>query len=253
MHRRFGSLITLFLAAAALASARQDTTDWPAVAVRLEQAALADDAQGIKDARTACLRLLAAEPSSRRSPVLRYTIAYAGWRLAFSSKISANEQDDFVAEADKQLDLAIGANPKFADAYGLLGAIYGIEIAKNPDLGRTLGPKSGAMVEQAMALEPNNPRLVLLQGETRLNTPAEYGGSAKVAEALFRRALQLFQDEPADKPWPNWGRMDAHAWLGQALAKQGDAAGARAEYEAAMKIAPNSGWIKYVLMSALKK
>jgi cytochrome c-type biogenesis protein CcmH/NrfG len=42
-------------------------------------------------------------------------------------------------------------------------------------------------------------------------------------------------------------------WLGQALAQRGDVEGARKEYDRALQIAPDSGWVKYVLLPALTK
>ena len=49
------------------------------------------------------------------------------------------------------------------------------------------------------------------------------------------------------------GRVDAHAWLGQVLARKGDRAAARAEYDEALALAPNSGWVKNVLVPALER
>ena len=80
-----------------------------------------------------------------------------------------------------------------------------------------------------------------------------FGGSEKDAEDLLRKAIARFGTEPENKPFPNWGRFDAHAWLGQVLAKRGDKQGARAEYARALEIAPQSGWVKYVLLPALDK
>jgi predicted negative regulator of RcsB-dependent stress response len=40
-------------------------------------------------------------------------------------------------------------------------------------------------------------------------------------------------------------------WLGQALLQKGDRTGARAEYDKARGLAPNSGWLRYVLLPAL--
>jgi tetratricopeptide (TPR) repeat protein len=105
---------------------------------------------------------------------------------------------------------------------------------------------------KALGIEPNNPRLLVFRGQSLLNTPPEYGGSIKDAEAALRRALEAFDAEAAAKPWPNWGRFDAHAWLGQALAARHDNAGARAEYAKALTIAPDSAWVKYSLLPQVK-
>jgi hypothetical protein len=84
------------------------------------------------------------------------------------------------------------------------------------------------------------------------NTPVMFGGGKDKADKLLRHSLERFVAEPRDKPWPNWGRFDAHVWLGQTLLEKGDRAGARAEYDKARALAPNSGWLRYVLIPALE-
>src|SRR5262245_56192217 len=113
--------------------------DWTAITASLDRAALADDANGVKAARVACLRLLSTAPSSPRPVLIRYAIAYAGWRLAFSPSLSAKEQDDLLIDAESQLTQAVKADGTFAEAYGLLSLVYGARIGKNGDLGATLG------------------------------------------------------------------------------------------------------------------
>jgi tetratricopeptide (TPR) repeat protein len=233
-------------------AAAQTTTDFPGIVSRLEAAVLADDASGIKEGRLACLRLLAASPAPDRVSMLRYTIAYADWRLGFAPSVPPKEQSDLLVDAQTQLEALTTADPRNAEALGLLASVYGAQIAHNPDLGMTLGPLSGQVLGRALALEANNPRLLLMQGETQFHTPPEYGGSIRQAEGTLRKALEQFDKEPATKAWPNWGRFDAHVWLGQALADRKDNAGARAEYERALKIAPNSMWVKSVLLPAVK-
>ena len=248
-----GGAAALFTAQPLAQTATPADSAWPAVAARLERSVLNEDAAGVKDARAACLRLLDAGAPADRVSLIRYTIAYAGWRLAFHPAVSAKEQGDLVADAVTHLELAVKVNEKFAEAMGLLGVVYGAQIAKNPEFGAKLGQAAGASIARALSLEPENPRLVFLHGAALFHTPAEFGGSTKEAESLFRRALQLFEKEPADKPWPNWGRFDTHAWLGQALARHGDNAGARAEYDAALQIAPNSGWVRTMLLPQVSK
>ena len=91
-----------------------------------------------------------------------------------------------------------------------------------------------------------------LHDVSALQTPAGFGGSREKAERLLRRSLEEFSREPVTKTWPNWGRFDAHAWLGQALARRGDKPGARAEYEKALAIAPESAWVRFSLLPGVK-
>ena len=235
-------------ALAVLATQQADpAADFAAVATRLHKSVSSDDAQGTRDARLACMRLLAAAPSGPKAEMMRYTIAYADWRLAFSAAVPAAEQNSLLADAEEQLGQAIKLDGSFAEAYGLLSMVYGSQIAKNADLGPTLGMALGETLGRALSIEPNNPRLLMMQGITLLHTPAEYGGDPKQAEAVFTRALEIFDKEPAGKAWPTWGRLDTHVWLGQALVGRGDVEGARAQYKAALALAPDSLWAKGML------
>ena len=253
MIRNVVIVATLAVPAAVYAQQATDASaDFRALTTRLEKAVLADDAATVKEIRTALLRQLSAAPSSPQAPMLRYTIAYGEMRMAFSDKLSAAEQTAGLADAESQLNQALKADAQFGEAYGLLGEVYGVQIAKNTDLGATLGPSTAEAIQRAFELAPDSPRVAIIRGQSLLHTPAEYGGDPKLAESEFRRAVQIFEKQPADGAWPNWGRFDAHAWLGQALAMRGDTEGARAQYKTALEIAPGNGWVKYVLLPQLK-
>jgi tetratricopeptide (TPR) repeat protein len=227
--------------------------EWTQTTILLERAVLADDAQTVKAVRAACLQAIASGTPAERLPLTRYAIAYADWRLSTNPFVAEREQNDLLDEAETQLQEALKLNDKFAEASGLMAGVLGMKIAKSPMKGMFLGGKSSHFLDQALALEPDNPRLLLQRGVSRYNTPAMFGGSLKEAETLLRKSLTLFEKEPADRAWPNWGRFDAHVWLGQALVKRGDRAGARAEYDRAAAIAPQSGWLRFVLVPQLEK
>jgi tetratricopeptide (TPR) repeat protein len=221
--------------------------DLGVLSTQLEKAALNDDAEGVKAARAACLRMLPAAKAGPEAAMVRYTIAYAGWRLAFSPAVEAAEQIAMLADAETQLNQALVLHPSFAEAYGLLSSVLGAQISKNPELGATLGAAAGQMLARARALDPNSPRLLMAQGTTLLRTPVEYGGDPQRAETFLRQALQAFDKEAAGKQWPSWGKVDTHVWLGQLLEGRGDTEGARAEYKAALALAPGSARVKRLI------
>jgi hypothetical protein len=116
-----------------------------------------------------------------------------------------------------------------------------------------LGPRSMVALERAGEVAPANPRVLLLQGVTALYTLSAFGGGREKAERLLLRSLDEFSREPSTKAWPNWGRFDAHAWLAQVLCRKRDLGGARAEYQKALAIAPDSSWLRSVLLPALER
>lgn len=226
---------------------------WTTVTRSIEQATLTEDVSQMKNLRAQILQLQVAAPAGNRKSLMQYAVAYVDWRMAFNPAIAEREQTDFLDEAEAQLNLALKTSANLAEARALLCAVYGGKIAHDPMSGMILGPRAENAIEAALRLEPDNPRILLTKAVGKFNTPAEFGGDVKEAEALLRQSLERFEKEPVDKPWPNWGRFDAHAWLGQALAKRGDKIGARAEYQKALTIAPKSGWVRFVLIPALDK
>jgi tetratricopeptide (TPR) repeat protein len=254
MNRVSCLAVLLVLIFGAIPETRQASlSDLPAITGPLEEAVLGDDATGIRRARTDLLRLLAAIPSSDRTPLVQYAIAYAGWRLSTNPAASGRERDDLLDDAEERLKTAVKLDPKFAEGYALLSGVYGLKIAFSPISGMLLGPRSGSAIDRAEALEPDNPRVLLSRGIGKFNTPAMFGGSIKDAETYLQRAIDRLAVESPARPFPAWGRFDAHAWLGQVYAKRGDKAAAREEYRLALKVAPKSGWVQFVLLPALDR
>ena len=83
---------------------------------------------------------------------------------------------------------------------------------------------------------PRHPRLLLLQGIDTFHRPRMFGGGIDRAERWFRSAVGFFEAQPADRPWPDWGRAEAYAWLGRTLARLGDTAAAREQYMKALDV-----------------
>lgn len=224
---------------------------WNQMTARLERAAL--------DGATKDLRAIRSELQGRIATagadegMVRYALAYASYRMVPLPDVPEKDRTDLLNDAVTQLQQVIKRNPKDAEAHALLGSVYGLQIAQSPVIrGMTLGPRANGALDRAAEIEGGNPRVLLLQGVSAFNTPAMFGGGADKAEQHLRRSLERFAAEPSDKAWPNWGRFDAHVWLGQALLEKGDRAGARAEYDKARALAPKSGWLQYVLIPALE-
>jgi tetratricopeptide (TPR) repeat protein len=254
MIRTFVSALAIATMFVGIVTAQQSTPEgWADLSARLQRAATSDSPTELRTLRADLLRA-STKPAGREADALaHYGIAYLASRMAFLQGVPNKERDDLLADGVQRLQAVLKANPRDVEAHVLLGALYGSQIARSPIRGMTLGRSANDELERAATLAPDNPRLHLQQGISFFNTPAMFGGSTDKAERSLRRSIELFQREPADRPWPNWGRLDAHAWRGQVLLEKGDRGGARAEYDKALAIAPQSGWVRYSLLPALEK
>lgn len=216
----------------------------PAIAT-LRTAAESGDAAGIRDSLGALKGINASTPPERE--LLMYSIGYAQRLLGEMPGVPRNEQKALMAEAQKAFEAVLKMNPKNAEAHALLSSVLGTQIGFSPSLAMNYGPRSSFEMEEAVELEPNNPRVLLLRGVGNLFKPAAYGGGVEAAEEPLRRAAALLDAEPPNRPWPNWGRADAHVWLGLTLQKAGRRDAARAEYEAALRLAPKSTFARAML------
>ena len=78
-------------------------------------------------------------------------------------------------------------------------------------------PLAQAALEKAKALDPENPRVYLLQGQDKFYTPEQYGGSKTEAKKLFEQAAQKYNNfKPASTIAPAWGKAMNNYFLTQA-------------------------------------
>ena len=68
----------------------------------------------------------------------------------------------------------------------------------------------------AKKLDPENPRIYLLEGQDKFNTPEQFGGSKEEAKILFDKAKDLFEKaKPETSIHPSWGLTQVNYWLSQ--------------------------------------
>ncbi len=68
------------------------------------------------------------------------------------------------------------------------------------------GPIAAEALATAKAMDPNNPRSYILEGQDKFYTPEQFGGSKTEAKKLFDKATELFKTfKPETALHPNWG------------------------------------------------
>lgn len=224
------------------------TDDFSALVDTLERAVVRSDAETL----IRCRRDLERDSQNRAvdASLRRYTAAYVIWRISDLS--DEKERERLLEEAEGILVDLVRRHPEHAEALALLGSVYGAQIG-GAWSGMTLGPKAGEALDRAGRIAPNNPRVALQQGISAFFRPRMFGGGLELAAEKLRLAEALFEKEPASKSWPDWGRIDVYAWLGQVLVETGEYRAAAAAYEKGLSLEPDHAWIKNELLPMLER
>lgn len=135
---------------------------------------------------------------------------YNGLCIAIYSFVEKDKSkvDPLLDQAQLMVDKALKTNAKESEIWILQGMLYQGRIMVDPmTRGQLYIQKANESFAKAEVLNPENPRVYYLQGQSLMNTPAMYGGGKDVAKPLFQKAHDKFLTfKPADELSPNWGK-----------------------------------------------
>ena len=194
------------------------------------------------------------EDSSSSLPL--YYITYADYKLLEMNLRSSGDGlfDKYYEEAEKNAEQLSKTNSIESEGKVLLAAVYMMKIANNPMSAIGLSGKILELLDDAEKIDPANPRVYLIRGSMKFNTPKMFGGSYEDAAMNFRKAISLFEkQEQADSLKPSWGYLESMAWLGRAYEQLNNNDSAKFIYQKALSVEPEFGWIKYSLLPNLEK
>ena len=125
--------------------------------------------------------------------------------------------DQIADKAEDMLNKAEAMEKDNADIYCVKKMISSLRMMADPMTRfQTYGPKGAEALAKAKALDPNNPRIYMLEGQDKFYTPEQFGGSKTEAKALFETSLKKFDEaKPKSSIAPNWGRNQVEYFLTQ--------------------------------------
>ncbi len=239
LRAHFGAiLVVASLIAGGLAPARAEAAeDLASVATKAQSAFFALDGAALSQLATATAPW--AKSANTRE---QYAHAYVQFRVQQIATLQGREKDAQKAGTAcvETLDAALKREPKSAEAlalqsscYGYLAGLGGMGAIRN-------GSRSGKSAEAAVALEPKNPRVILVDGFGVYQRPKFVGGDKAKGCAKFIEAAAAFDAAGAavTASGVGWGAPEAHYWAGRCAADAGNAAAAKPRYERALQLAP---------------
>jgi tetratricopeptide (TPR) repeat protein len=260
-----GILVAVLLAGVTSPALPQPAAvSWADIEGRIQYAYYTDDARALNGVLTSLKpKPVEGEEESRAADAgtRAYFRALAHYRLAqvlaASKKSQARDAiDDCGAEVDHAVDtlpivkFGLDETPEAkhqrAEAYALGTActLAGREMSSIPFTGGRIGSR----IEEAVKLEPKNPRVRLVEALVAYERAGKDAAEKTAAVQKLRAVTPMFEAARAGaSTTPEWGAAEAYAFLGRALYDQRDAVGAREALERALLLAPDYAFAKRLM------
>lgn len=122
--------------------------------------------------------------------------------------MKAEKTDPMADRAEVLINKAEALSPDNSEIYLVKKMIAGLRMMGDP-MNRYMqyGPIGEQALQAAIKLNPENPRIYILQAQDKFYTPEQFGGSKTEAKKLFEMANQKFATfKPASPLDPNWGK-----------------------------------------------
>jgi hypothetical protein len=139
-----------------------------------------------------------------------YDQALVNYRLGLNYSFVQQQKKAIAALelATTQLTELVTIDDQDTESWALLAQVYGLRIAYQPMRGGELGPKSAMALAKAQAISPSNPRVLLIQGVSKYNTPAMFGGSKHAALTALSKSIEQYANDQHSEY--HWGHAEAY-------------------------------------------
>jgi tetratricopeptide (TPR) repeat protein len=159
----------------------------------------------------------------------------------------------YLANAEANVEKLLQQEPKKADALAFKAAFLAYHIAINPFRAPFIGPKSMAMIDDALALNGNALQALLEKANASHYAPSMFGGNPVEAVKYYTKAIEIFEKKNGGEPPKSWLYLNAYAQLALAFEKANLTANASRTYKRILSIAPNFKWVKDELYPQFQK
>jgi hypothetical protein len=131
---------------------------------------------------------------------------YAGLALATSGWNDPNiDRDANSTRINTLCDMAAALDNN-SEIYALRNMSATQQMMVDPQTRwQTYGVQAAKDIDDGLKMNPDNPRLYYLRGESIFNTPPAFGGGKEKAKPVFEKALALFKMDKPKPLYPNWG------------------------------------------------
>ncbi len=179
-----------------------------------------------------------------------FDLALVQYGLLNTCISNQNEEifDDYVDRLEKNLDRLIKEDFRKHDALALKSAVFGFKIAFSSWKGMFLGPKSSALIEEALELDKSSFIVQKMYASNQYFTPEMWGGNSENAINAFGLSISKLEEQGMQK---NWMYLDNLAWLGIAYSQTGQPELAEQTWIKSLEVESDFNWVSKVLLPNL--
>jgi hypothetical protein len=190
-----------------------------------------------------------------------YWRGFAMWRRAingFNETPTPTDLEEDLKQAVTDFNDAIARDPAFVEAK--IGAASSLGYLmymnkKDPSRIQELAKQSSPLLKEAMAADPDNPRLLWVLGPIRWSSPPERGGGQDKAIEIYNKGLEVVREhkrDVADPLEPSWGEPELLMSLAWSNRTAPDLNAAEQDAEAALKLVPYWHYVRDILMPQIR-
>jgi len=120
---------------------------------------------------------------------------------------NADKTDPLADKAEELLSKAEELEKNNSEIFVIKKMIATLRMMADPmNRYQKFGPIAAEALANAKKLNPDNPRVYMLEGQDKFFTPEQFGGSKSEAKVLFEEAIKKFESSKPETPiHPSWG------------------------------------------------
>lgn len=130
-------------------------------------------------------------------------------------KVDATVTDQLADKADELIGKAESLTKENSEIFVVKKLIATLKMMADPQTRwQQYGPIAAEALAKAKQLNPENPRVYLLEGQDKFFTPEQFGGSKTEAKKLFEESKKKFETfKPESEIHPNWGLSQVNYFI----------------------------------------
>jgi len=127
----------------------------------------------------------------------------------------ADKTDPEADKAEELLNKAMALTKENSEIWCVKKMIATLRMTADPMTRfQKYGMAASEALQKAKQLDPQNPRVYLLEGQDKFYTPEQFGGSKTEAKLLFEESVKKHESfKPASSIHPSWGLGQAKYFL----------------------------------------